>query len=93
MSPSLFAIAEDVLSVNLTWLVQNKKLKPMISCPRYQSPSHLLFTDDILLFANGGIKGIRNIMELLLRYQRALGQVMNKTKTKIFLVEWHTLGS
>lgn len=85
LSLSLFAIAEDVLSANLSWMVDKNIIKPMIRKGGYRSPIHLLFTDDIFVFTNGGMKGIRKIMELFDRYRRASGQVMNKAKTKIFL--------
>lgn len=43
-----------------------------------------MFADDIIIFTNGEIKGVRNILALLERYQNASGQVFNKAKTRIF---------
>lgn len=85
LSPSLFAIAEGVLHTNLMDLVKNGRAKPMICSTNYQSLIHLLFANDIMIFANGRIRCIKSILELLQKYKNTSGQVMNKTKTKIFL--------
>lgn len=81
LSPSLFAIVQEVLSTNLNWLVKNNKVRVMIQCLRYHSHLHLLSADDILIFVNG----IRRIMELIGRYEKSLGARVNKMVAKIFL--------
>lgn len=85
LSPSLFALMEEVLSRNLTMLKDSRQVKPIISGNGYQCPLHLLFADDIIIFANGQIRGIRRILKILERYEKASGQVVNKEKTKLFL--------
>lgn len=46
-------------------LVERKLVKPMIQNSRYCSPLHLMFTDDVIIFANGEIRGIRRLLVLL----------------------------
>lgn len=83
--PSLFAIAEDVLSTNLARLVASNSVRPMIAKGSYKIPLRLLFVDDIVIFANGNMRGNRNILELLDTYEKASEQVVSKAKIKLFL--------
>ncbi|XP_026416834.1 uncharacterized protein LOC113312287 [Papaver somniferum] len=41
--------------------------------------------NDIFVFCNGQKKSLENLMKLLLKYQRASGQVVNKLKSKCFV--------
>ncbi|KAF9620166.1 hypothetical protein IFM89_010901 [Coptis chinensis] len=48
--------------------------------------SHLLFADDIIVFANGEIRDLGNIYNYLLqRYQDAAVQFMNKHKSELLI--------
>lgn len=53
LSPFLFCIAEDVLSRGITMLVNSAKLKPMASPRGFQTPSHVMYVDDIMVFCKG----------------------------------------
>lgn len=53
LSPTLFAIAEEVLSANLNEMVRNKKIRPMLVSSKYQSPVHMLFANDIFILSTG----------------------------------------
>ncbi|KAF9600821.1 hypothetical protein IFM89_013056 [Coptis chinensis] len=91
LSPILFAIAEDILSRGLTDLTVKKILKLMVSPRGCPAPSHLLFADNIIIFANGHFRGIRHLNSLLERYQESSGQFMNKAKCKIFFGDFSNL--
>ncbi|XP_040994374.1 uncharacterized protein LOC121240922 [Juglans microcarpa x Juglans regia] len=46
--------------------------------------NHLLFTDDCILFGRACVEEWKRLQELLLRYERASGQFLNKEKTSVF---------
>lgn len=52
----------------------------------FQGPtvSHLLFTDDSLLFAMLGDQNVRQILNILGEYERPSGQKVNILKSKVF---------
>ncbi|XP_026428952.1 uncharacterized protein LOC113324886 [Papaver somniferum] len=84
LSPILFTIEEDILSINIHHMILEKKIQPMV-VRNSMHPSHLLFADDILLFCNGGMRNITNLRSLLVEYQDATGQVINAAKSKLFI--------
>ncbi|XP_026428863.1 uncharacterized protein LOC113324790 [Papaver somniferum] len=65
-------------------MVQTGKIQAMVSRGGCQ-PSHLIFADDIFIFCNGNKKTLQNLMELLDKYQKASGQMVNKAKSKCFV--------
>ncbi|KAF5475433.1 hypothetical protein F2P56_007238 [Juglans regia] len=46
--------------------------------------THLFYADDLLMFANGGSSAVRNIMEVLHRYELMSGQLINPCKSALF---------
>ncbi|XP_026416790.1 uncharacterized protein LOC113312247 [Papaver somniferum] len=84
LSPLLFVLMEDVLSRNITQLVESGKLTPMV-IRRGIHPTHMFFADDVFIFCNGAKKSLDNLMSLLDRYQSSSGQVINKLKRKCFV--------
>ncbi|XP_026428416.1 uncharacterized protein LOC113324313 [Papaver somniferum] len=84
LSPILFVLAEVVLSRNITKLVQMGKMQSMVNRGGYQ-PTHLMFSDDIFIFCNGQKKNLKNLMDLLMKYQKSSVQEMNKAKRKCFV--------
>ncbi|XP_026459018.1 uncharacterized protein LOC113359635 [Papaver somniferum] len=48
-------------------------------------PTHMFFADDVFIFCNGAKKSIENLMKLLESYQLSSGQVINKSKSKLFI--------
>nr|XP_026429227.1 uncharacterized protein LOC113325233 [Papaver somniferum] len=84
LSPTLFVLAEEVLSRNLIQMVKEGKIQAMVQRHGVK-PSHLLFADDIFVFCNGHKKSLDKLMELLMSYQSASGQVINKQKSKFFV--------
>ena len=49
-----------------------------------QKNSHLLFSDDSLLFCHARVEDVSKILEILGKYERALEQKLNANKTTIF---------
>ncbi|XP_026459802.1 uncharacterized protein LOC113360512 [Papaver somniferum] len=84
LSPILFLIAEEVLSISISKQIHDGKIVPMVNRNGCQ-PSHMLFGDDIFVFCNGKRKSLDNLMKLLTNYQKASGQVINKVKSKCFV--------
>lgn len=58
LSPLLFCIAKDVLSRNITKLVQQGKVELIKGSRSYNIPSHSLYADDIMIFCKGKISSI-----------------------------------
>ncbi|XP_026399725.1 uncharacterized protein LOC113295609 [Papaver somniferum] len=48
------------------------------------APTHLFFSDDIMIFCKGNIKSLRNLVDLLGLYQRASGQTVSREKSKLY---------
>ncbi|XP_026399812.1 uncharacterized protein LOC113295699 [Papaver somniferum] len=45
----------------------------------------LVKEDDVFIFCNGGKKSVQNLLKLLEEYQDSSGQVINKSKSKLFV--------
>ncbi|XP_027062955.1 uncharacterized protein [Coffea arabica] len=85
LSPALFIIGAEVLSrgLNLLYFQSNfVGYKVPRHCPTI---SHLAFADDIIIFANGSASSLKKIMLVLELYQKALGQLMNTSKSGFLL--------
>ncbi|XP_026459411.1 uncharacterized protein LOC113360077 [Papaver somniferum] len=82
--PILFVLMEDVLSRNISKMVAEGKISPIVIRNEIH-PSHMFFVDDVFIFCNGAKKSIQNIMKLLEEYQKSSGQVINKSKSKLFM--------
>ncbi|KAL5716607.1 hypothetical protein ACHQM5_009747 [Ranunculus cassubicifolius] len=85
LSPILFAFAQDILSRALNQLFEENQVKYMVRRKGVNGPTHLMFADDVFLFANGQIKGIKVLYNLLKSYQKSSGQILNTDKCKTFL--------
>ncbi|KAF5201462.1 Ribonuclease h protein [Thalictrum thalictroides] len=56
----------------------------MVQKSHYFSPTHSIFADDILIFCNASLKGLRNLIKLMDWYQGSSGLCFNKSKCKLF---------
>jgi hypothetical protein len=68
LSPLLFCIAEDVLSRNLSKLVEQGKLEQMTGTRIYKVPSHDLYVDDIMVFCKGKRSCVEALVDLFTKY-------------------------
>ncbi|XP_041025485.1 uncharacterized protein LOC121265883 [Juglans microcarpa x Juglans regia] len=82
LSPYLFIILEEVFS----WLLK----KRMADSHHFYNPvgapriSHLLYTDDVMIFANASKRSIRCLMGVLHDFEKWSGQRVSHEKSAIF---------
>lgn len=81
LAPSLFILAEEVLSRGLYYLMSTRAIHPFHSprgCPLI---SHLLFADDTVILTNGDARSLSALMKFLSSYECSSGQRVNKHKS------------
>ena len=83
LSPYLFILCLECLSIQLTEAVREKLLHP-ISFQGQVLLSHLFFTDDIFLFMRATVRDCRNLGQILLRFCESSGQLMSITKLRVW---------
>ncbi|XP_042988639.1 uncharacterized protein LOC122316171 [Carya illinoinensis] len=74
---------QDVLSRLLKKAFDNGKIGRFSQARGTPLISHLMYADDIIIFANGGNKSMRGLMKVLNLYENWTGQVLNKNKSAI----------
>ena len=77
-SPYLFLLCAESLSALLHRASEAGTLRGLQVCKRSPHITHLFFTDDSLLFCNATIADCEEIQRLLLVYERATGQQVNR---------------
>lgn len=65
MSPFLFIIAQELLSLNLSSLAKEGAIKPIFSSVDSPPICHLMFTDDILIFIRAIPRNAAKLEKLL----------------------------
>jgi hypothetical protein len=80
----LFCIAEEVLSRNISKLVEDGQLHPFKGTRNVSIPSHCLYADDVLVFCNGRHSNLIALKHLFTRYAMASGQVVNASKSTFY---------
>jgi len=83
LSPLLFCIAEDVLSRNISRLVEQGRLDLIKGTRAIQVPSHSLYAD-IMIFCKGKLSSVQALMELFNSYAMASGQHINPSKSTVY---------
>lgn len=84
LSPIFFSIAEDFLSRYLSSLVASGSLLPMLSPQGGQSPTHLIYADDVLFFSRGTVPNLQVIVNVFYLYGYFSCQLVNKEKSNMF---------
>jgi hypothetical protein len=83
LSPLLFFFVAGGLSALLRQSVNQQVIRPVRICHRALGVSHLLFTDDTLLFFKAETGQAEAIRDLVDTYARATGQLINMGKCSI----------
>ena len=69
--------------------MDEEDIKGYALCRNSPRLTHLLFTDDSLLFCKATIQECQKVLNILETYGKCLGQQINKTKTTIFSASPH----
>ena len=85
LSPLLFCLAEEVLSRGILRLVDMGHVQAISSPRAVKVPSHVLFADDIMVFCKGDKRSLLNLMAFFEEYGLNSGQLVNKTKSHVYL--------
>ncbi|MCH95958.1 RNA-directed DNA polymerase (Reverse transcriptase), partial [Trifolium medium] len=64
LSPLLFCLAEDVLSRNISKLVDEGKLELIKGTRHVNVPSHAFYADDLMIFCKGKMAGLMALKDL-----------------------------
>ena len=83
LSPYLFILCLERLSIRLEEAVHDKLIHPMSFRGRVRL-SHLFFTNDIFLFTKAMARDCRNLNTILQAFCASLGQIMSATKSRIW---------
>lgn len=83
LSPYLLILVEEIFTRMIKKWVELGKIVPFYHPRGTLIVSHLLYTDDIVPFSNGGKASLRSIMNVLKVYDEWSGQVVNKRKSSI----------
>ena len=83
LSPYLFILFLERLSIKLTEAVQEKLLHSISFWGRVHL-SNLFFADDIFLFTRATARDCRNLGQILSRFCESSGQLMSITKSRVW---------
>ena len=84
LSPFLFLLCTKGLYGMITNAERNGDIHGFSLCRRGPKLTHLLFTDDSLLFCRATIEECGKVLEILEEYERASRQRVNRSKTALF---------
>ncbi|KAL9683745.1 hypothetical protein QQ045_021170 [Rhodiola kirilowii] len=84
ISPSLFIIAMDVFSRLLVTQSQAGSIIPYFAKAGALQVTHLMYADDLLLFANGTDISMQRLVALINQFCTWSGQRLNSAKSSIF---------
>uniref|UniRef100_A0A2N9FH09 Reverse transcriptase domain-containing protein n=1 Tax=Fagus sylvatica TaxID=28930 RepID=A0A2N9FH09_FAGSY len=84
LSPYLFLMCAKGFHSLISRASEQGDLQGVALCRRGPRITYLFFADDSLLFTKATTKDCAKLQEILLMYERALGQQVNRDKTTIF---------
>lgn len=82
LSPYLFLLCTEVLVSLLNQSALNNGLRGIQVHRGTPIINHLLFTDDSIIFCKANKANSQSLLEILYKYERASGQLINIEKTK-----------
>ncbi|XP_048613360.1 uncharacterized protein LOC106448660 [Brassica napus] len=83
LSPYLFVIAMNVLSVMLNKAAAEMKIKYHAKCSSSKL-THLCFADDILMFIDGSLSSVQNALQVLREFELRSGLAVSVQKSSFF---------
>ena len=84
LSPYLFSICSEALNHQLQRAARSDAIKGFSLCRNGPKITHLFFADDTLLFCRATMSDLDVIQRILLLYEQASGQKLNREKTTVF---------
>ena len=84
LSPFLFLLCLNHLSLSLDQALHTKRLSPIRVGCRPIGFNHILFADDIFLFAKANIQECTTLFNLFSSFCEVSGQIYSATKSKLF---------
>lgn len=85
LSPYLFLICAEAFSNMLIQAERNKQIRGL-KFGHHISISHLLFTDDSLIFSRASLKDCQHLKDIFDNYSAASGQIFNFEKSSMFFI-------
>ncbi|XP_018473851.2 uncharacterized protein LOC108845081 [Raphanus sativus] len=83
LSPYLFVIAMNILSLMLNKAAAEQKIKYHERCSTSKL-THLCFADDLLIFIDGSLESVQNVMQVLHEFELRSGLAVSVHKTSFF---------
>lgn len=80
----LFCLARDYLSHLLLQEAEEGRIKPLTTGRNLTTPTHLVYTDDIIIFMRSDRRSIQHLKQILIHYASTSGQEVNWTKSHLF---------
>lgn len=85
LSPYLFILVEEIQSRLLKKCFEAGEIEPFNHTRGAPLISHLLYVDDVVVFANGGQSSVKKIRDTFKMYEEWSGQVVSQEKSSVFL--------
>lgn len=83
LSPYLFVIALNNLSLMLNQAAQEMRFNYHLNCPSSRL-THLCFADDLLIFIDGSLESVQAVLQFLREFERRSGLAVSVHKTSFF---------
>lgn len=83
LSPYLFVIAMNFLSLMLNRAAQEMKFKYHLNC-QSSKLTHLCFADDLLIFIDGSLSSVQAVLQVLREFEQRSGLAVSLQKSSFF---------
>lgn len=83
LSPYLFVIAMNMLSLMLNKAASDLKIKYHQKCSKSKL-THLCFADDLLIFTEGSLSSVQNVLQVLREFELRSGLAVSVQKSSFF---------
>lgn len=92
LSPYLFVIAMNFLSLMLNRAAQEMKFKYHLNC-QSSKLTHLCFADDLLIFIDGSLSSVQAVLQVLREFEERSGLEVSVQKSSFFASGLSTSGT